>query len=178
MKTTVGRTALEIVSGDITDMVIDAIVSTSNTELWMGAGVAGAIRRTGGGAIEREAMSKGPIQVGEAVVTDGHSLPSKWVIHAAVLEQGLQTSEQAIAAATYATLECADQVKARSVALPAVGAGEGGFPLYECTRVMLSAVVRYLTDHPTTKLRLVVFCAYTSPERAAFTHALTGIERP
>ena len=67
MNTSVGRTRLEIVPGDITELPVDAIVNAANSELWMGAGVAGAIKRAGGEGIEREAVAQGPIKVGEAV---------------------------------------------------------------------------------------------------------------
>lgn len=177
MKTTVGKTALEIVAGDITELAVDAIANAANTELRMGAGVAGAIKRAGGTAIEREAMSQGPIEVGQAIVTAGHELRARWVIHAAVMGPDLRTSGEAIAQATAATLACADRLKVHSLALPAFGTGVGGFPAYEAARIMLAEVVRYLKAHPKTRLGLIVLCGYTDAVKAAFTHALTGIER-
>lgn len=178
MKTSVGKTAIEIVGGDITNLDVDAITNAANTELWMGSGVAGAIKRAGGEAIEAEAMRQGPIQVGQAVVTAGHGLAARWVIHAAVMGRDLQTNASAIAAATAATLALADARKIRSLALPAFGTGVGGHPLYDCARIMLDEVVRYLSSHPKTRLQLVVFSAYDAASKAAFTHAMTGIERP
>ena len=86
--------------------------------------------------------------------------------------------ERAIAAATEATLALADARKLRSVALPAFGTGVGGYPHYDCARIMLAEIVRYLTRHPKTHLQLVVFSAFDAVTKAAFTHALTGIERP
>ena len=59
---------IEIVQGDITNQPdVDAIVNAANTDLALGAGVAGAIRRKGGDEIDREARVKGPIRLGEAV---------------------------------------------------------------------------------------------------------------
>ena len=60
-------TALEVVQADITTLDADAIVNAANDHLWMGAGVAGGIKRAGGGEIEREAMAKGPIHVGDEI---------------------------------------------------------------------------------------------------------------
>ncbi len=91
MKTSVGKTKLEIASGDITELEVDAIANAANNELWMGAGVAGAIKRAGGEAIEKEAMLQGPIEVGAAVVTTGHDLKARWVVHAAVMGPDLKT---------------------------------------------------------------------------------------
>ena len=74
---------IEIRQGDISDQRdIDAIVNAANTELWMGSGVAGAIRRRGGPEVEREAVAKGPVSLGQAVETTAGSLPNRYVIHA------------------------------------------------------------------------------------------------
>ena len=91
MKTTVGKTALEIVGGSIAGLTVDAIANAANTRLGMGAGVAGAIKVAGGAAIENDAVSRGPIEIGEAVATPGHDLPARWVIHAAVMGEDLAT---------------------------------------------------------------------------------------
>ena len=60
---------LEVVEGDIAALAVDAVANAANDHLWMGAGVAGALKRAGGAEIEREAVSKGPIPLGEAVAT-------------------------------------------------------------------------------------------------------------
>ncbi|MGH3031691.1 MAG: macro domain-containing protein, partial [Gaiellaceae bacterium] len=78
---------LEVVEGDITALDVDAIANAANDRLWMGAGVAGAIKRAGGEEIEREAVAKGPITVGEAVATGGGRLLARYVIHGAVMGQ-------------------------------------------------------------------------------------------
>ena len=177
MKTSVGKTALEIASGDITELEVDAIANAANNELWMGSGVAGAIKRAGGEAIEKEAMLQGPIEVGAAVVTTGHDLKARWVVHAAVMGQDLKTDANKIAKATYSALDCAERAHARSLAMPAFGTGVGGFPLYQCASIMTAETVRYLKDHPGTGLRHVMFSVYDDAARAAFKHALAGISR-
>jgi O-acetyl-ADP-ribose deacetylase (regulator of RNase III) len=129
---------LEVVEGDITVLALDAIANAANDRLWMGAGVAGAIKRAGGDEIERDAVAKGPIAVGDAVPTTAGRLPARWVIHAAVMGQDLTTSPDAIRNATRRTLEVADELGAESLALPAFGTGVGGFPLDECARIMVA----------------------------------------
>ena len=64
----IGATTLEVMQGDISTCAVDAVVNAANTHLWMGAGVAGAIKRQGGQGIEDEAVRQGPIPVGEAVI--------------------------------------------------------------------------------------------------------------
>ena len=177
MKTSVGKTKLEIASGDITELEVDAVANGSNTELRMGAGVAGIIKRVGGEAIETEAMLQGPVAVGKAVATTGHDLKALWVIHAAVLGPDLTTDANAIATATYNALDCADRCQARSLALPAFGTGAGGFPLYQCASIMTAETVRYIKDHPRTGLRHIMFSVYDDAARAAFKNALVGISR-
>jgi len=83
MKLTIKHTIIEIRQGDICECDTEAIVNAANNYLWMGGGVAGAIRRQGGEEIEQEALALGPIAVGEAVVTGGGKLKAKYVIHAA-----------------------------------------------------------------------------------------------
>ena len=140
MQKRLGRIELKLIQGDITEQEVDAIVNAANDHLWMGAGVAGAIKRKGGVEIEQEAMSKGPIPVGEAVVTGAGSLKAKYVIHAAVMGQDLKTSEEHIRNGTLNALKRAEELKIKSIAFPAFGTGVGGFPVVDCSRIMLDAV--------------------------------------
>ncbi len=159
---------LSVVDGDIAALAVDAIANAANDRLWMGSGVAGAIKRAGGEEIEREAVAHGPIPVGDAIVTTAGALPARWVIHAAVMGQDLVTGGEAIRNATRRTLELADELGAASLALPAFGTGVGGFPLDECARLMV-AVVRGF--EPRT-LQRVVFAVYGEAARASFEAAL------
>ena len=77
--------------GDIAAVEADAVANAANDRLWMGAGVAGALKRAGGDEIEREAMALGPIPLGSAVATSGGRLPAGWVIHGAAMGQDLRT---------------------------------------------------------------------------------------
>ena len=177
MNTTVGKTLLEVVVGDIATLDVDAIANSANNALWMGSGVAGAIKRAGGQLIEDEAMRQGPIEVGDAVATTGGDLKAKWVIHAAVMGQDLQTDANVIAQATSRTLEVADRLQVNSLALPAFGAGVGGFPIYAGTSIIVGQVRAYLEAHPRTSLRKVIFCAYDQVAETAFKNALVGSTR-
>jgi O-acetyl-ADP-ribose deacetylase len=142
---------LEITEGDIAGQRIDAIVNAANNHFWMGAGVAGAIKRQGGDEIEREATAQGPVQPGECVITSAGRLAAKHVIHAAVMGQDLQTSAQLIDRATRNSLALAEKHHVGSIAFPAFGTGVGGFPLDECARIMLHAI----SEHVAGSLRLV-----------------------
>lgn len=131
---------ISIIKGDITTFEGGAIVNAANNQLWMGGGVAGAIKRVGGSEIEREAVSKGPIPIGGAVTTSAGKLKAKYVIHAAVMGRDLKTSEEYIRTATINTLKEAEKLKIKSIAFPALGTGVGGFPYEECAKIMKKAI--------------------------------------
>lgn len=159
---------LEVVDGDITRLEVDAIANAANDQLWMGAGVAGAIKRAGGEEIEREAVSLGPIDVGDAVATGAGTLHARHVIHGAVMGQDLRTSAEQVERTTRRCLEVADELGAESLALPAFGTGVGGFPLDECAEIM----VRVARAHEARALRQVVFAVFGDESRSAFERAL------
>jgi O-acetyl-ADP-ribose deacetylase (regulator of RNase III) len=155
---------LEVVDGDITALEVDAIANAANNALWMGAGVAGAIKRAGGEEIEREAVAKGPIAVGDAVATTAGRLKAQWVVHGAVMGQDLQTNADLVRRTTRRCLEVADELGARSIALPAFGTGVGGFPLEECAEIMVAQA----TGFESATLERVVFAVFGSEAREAF----------
>jgi O-acetyl-ADP-ribose deacetylase len=159
---------LEVVEGDITALAVDAIANAANNHLWMGAGVAGAIKRAGGDEIEREAVAKGPIAVGDAVATGAGRLRVRWVSHGAVMGQDLVTSAELIERTTRRCLEVADGLGCESLGLPAFGTGVGGFSLEECARLMVGVV----RGHEPVSLRRVVFAVFGASARDVFAKAL------
>ena len=165
----VGSLVIEIVEGDITAADTDAIVNAANNHLWMGAGVAGAIKRAGGVEVEREAVAKGPIEVGSAVETTAGALPHRYVIHGAVMGQDLRTDADLIARTTRACLEVGDRLGLASVALPAFGTGVGGFPLDECAEAMVGQARDFSTH--AESLKRVVFVLFGEPSYNTFAQA-------
>ena len=161
---------IEVCHGDITQLEVDGVVNAANNQLWMGGGVAGALKRAGGKEIETEAVSKGPIPVGEAAVTGAGKLKAKYVIHAAVMGQDLNTDATKIGQATKNSLLRGDELGIKSIAFPALGTGVGGFPRDECARIMISEVVQYSARK--TGLEKVVFTLYDEPAYQAFRQEL------
>lgn len=157
-------TELEVVAGDITALKVDAIANAANNHLWMGSGVAGAIKRAGGEEIEREAVPLGPIEVGDAVATSAGRLAARWVIHGAVMGQDLRTNAELVRRTTKSCLRVADELGAESLALPAFGTGVGGFPLDECARIMVDVVRAY----EPSSLQRVVFAVFGDEAKSAF----------
>ena len=148
---------IEIIEGDITGVAADALVNAANNHLWMGAGVAGAIKKAGGNEIEEEAVSKGPIPVGDVVITSAGRLPVKFIIHAAVMGQDLQTSAEIIEQATNNSLQQAEELGLKSIAFPALGTGVGGFSLADCARIMISVALEHQDNKGLEKIIFILY---------------------
>lgn len=180
---------IELRRGDITGQPdLDAIVNAANTDLALGAGVAGAIRRQGGDEIDRDARALGPIRLGEAVATSAGRLPNRHVIHAAAMgyrpedervpkRPGSLSSAAIIGDATRNSLLRAHELRLRSVGFPALATGVAGFPVDECAQVMIAAAREFAADHPQTTIERVVFVLFSAQDYEEFARAL-GPEEP
>lgn len=165
---------IEIVQGDIVDASTEAIVNAANNELWMGSGVAGAIKTAGGKTVEEEAMKKGPIMPGEVVSGPAGTLRFAYVLHAAVMGQDLRTNAKLIRLTTIATLNLAEKLKLRSIAFPAFGTGVGGFPMAACAKIMTTAVNGY--QGVARNLNRVQFCLFDALGYQAFLKAVRDLK--
>jgi len=146
------------VKGDITEMAVDAIVNAANTDLVLGGGVAGAIRRKGGERIEEACNEIGPIRLGEAAVTTGGNLKAFYVIHAASMQPGGEATAESLRLATHNSLLRAEEKTIKSLAFPAIGTGVAGFSMEECARIMLSEVLEHLKSRSSLeKVYFVLF---------------------
>ncbi len=162
---------IELRLGDITEVEADAIVNAANNQLQLGGGVAGAIRRKGGPSIQEECDRIGTIPLGEAAVTAAGWLKARYVIHAASMSLGHQTSAENLVASTRNSLLRADEHKLKSIAFPAIGTGVAGFPIDECARLMLAAVRQHLASGESS-LEKVIFALYDQTAYDAFANEL------
>ncbi len=160
-------TELKVVKGDITDLKAEAIVNTANYKLTMSAGVALAIKRKGGGLIEEEALKKAPIEAGKAVSTGAGSLKAKYVVHAATMDENSRTDEVKIRSSCKNSLKLAEELKLKSIAFPALGCGEGGFPYSAAAKIMAQEVFKHLRENK-SNLEEVIFCLYEQEAYQAF----------
>ena len=174
MRIKVQGVMIEIIRGNIAETSADAIVNAANSELWMGAGVAGAIKSLGGREIESEALEKGPIPIGSAVETSAGTLNARWVIHTAVMGPDLVTGPAKIRSATRSALVLATKLNASSVAMPSLGTGIGGFPLAEAADIMLDEIVKHArTNEVPSRITLVL---YSNEAKAVFDKALSMLK--
>jgi O-acetyl-ADP-ribose deacetylase (regulator of RNase III) len=161
---------LSIRQGDITTYDGDAIVNAANNHLQLGAGVAGAIRRAGGPAIQEECDRHGPIQVGEAALTGAGRLAVNWVIHAAAMGDE-PVSERSIRESTSASLALAAEHGIKQIAFPVLGSGVGGFEFKQAAEVMRDAVRQ--SPH-SAQLDEIVFYGFSFDDAVQLEQILLG----
>ena len=142
MKRTFGGVTIECVRGDITSQDdVDAVVNAANARLGPGGGVAGAIHRAAGPGLAEEATPLGPIEPGEAVITGGHGLPNRYVIHTLGPVYGQDRPEAELLADCYRnSLALAEEEGIESIAFPAISTGIFGYPVEEAAAVALGTV--------------------------------------
>jgi O-acetyl-ADP-ribose deacetylase (regulator of RNase III) len=163
----VGESTVELIEGDITEVEVDALVNAANTDLVLGAGVAGAIAAKGGPEIQKECNKIAPIGLGQAAATTAGELRAKYVIHAAGMGPERRTNKGVLETVTRNTLLCAEDKKAKTVAFPAIGTGVGGMRVEDSAKVMLNVVLDYLHEG-TNYIRKVMFVLYGSRAFDAF----------
>ncbi len=167
MRVRLGETDISIERGDITEYEVDAIVNAANSQLSMGAGVAGAIKRKGGTIIEEDAVRQGPIEAGDVVVTTAGNLPANYVIHAAVMGPDLRSTPELVQRATLATLRRAEELRLHTLAFPAFGTGVGRIQPKESVDAMVGALRGHFAEVAGSSLRrihLVLFQEETYQE--------------
>jgi O-acetyl-ADP-ribose deacetylase (regulator of RNase III) len=152
--------------GDITEAEVDAIVNAANNELILGAGVAGAIREKGGPSIQAECDEIGPIEIGGAALTGAGNLKARFVIHAAGMPPGGSATEESIRASVRRSLELANENGCRTIAIPALGAGVGGFSVQRCAEILLEETREHLAG--STTLEEVHFVLFGEPHYRVF----------
>jgi len=173
MKIKINDRTLEIKKGDITQQDTDAIVNAANTQLVLGGGVAGAIRRAGGPVIQEECNRKAPIRTGEAAITTGGNLYARYVIHAAGPQWGEGNEYEKLRNAVLNSLRLADEHNLKSISFPAISTGIFGFPLAPAAEIMLAAAAEYLRGE--TGLDLVVFVLFSESDFAVFENAIKNM---
>lgn len=147
-----------ILQGDITNSDTEAIVNAANTDLWLGSGVAGAIREKGGPEIQKECDNHGPIDLGEAAVTGGGNLKAKYVIHAASMDFDNPTTEESLYDSVKNSFRRAEELGVKSIAFPAIGTGVADFDPERCAEIMLEEIAVRLGQIPTLeRVEVVLF---------------------
>lgn len=139
----VGGVTIECVQGDIVRQIgFNAVVNAANAQLRSGGGVAGAIHRAAGPGLEEECRPLAPIRPGQAVITGGHNLPNRYVIHClGPVYRRDEPSDQLLADCYRNALRLAEERGITSVAFPAISTGVFGYPMEEAAEVAFRTIV-------------------------------------
>jgi O-acetyl-ADP-ribose deacetylase (regulator of RNase III) len=154
----INRTIIRLVSADLTERDVDAIVNAANSRLQHGGGVAGAIVRRGGQVIQDESNRIGHVPVGGAAITTGGKLKARYVIHAVGPRMGEGNEDDKLKKAIKSVLVLATEKKIRSISIPAISAGIFRFPKDRCAKILVSEIAAFLKGVPTASLEVVEFC--------------------
>lgn len=168
------KTKVYLRKGDITEMDVDAIVNSANSELILGSGVAGAIRRNGGPTIQEECNRIGIIPLGEAIITGAGNLKAKCIIHAAGMSLGTWANHRSIRNAVHNSLRLAKEKKVKTIAFPAIGTGIGAFPIDKCAEIMFDEILKHIKD--AIPLEAIYFVLYDDKSYKAFEEKFKEIE--
>lgn len=174
-RTTIRGVTLECLQGDITaQRDMDAVVNAANAELRTGGGVAGAIHRAAGPGLDRECRPLAPISPGEAVITGGHELPNRHVIHCLGPVYGVDNPSDELLAACYRNaLQLADQNGVAAVAFPAISTGAFGYPMEPATEIAVGTVTAALPG--LSSVRHVRFVVYGDSDLAVYARHLEAL---
>jgi O-acetyl-ADP-ribose deacetylase (regulator of RNase III) len=160
---------IEVLQGDITTLDVDAIVNAANSALRGGGGVDGAIHRAAGPGLLEELMRFDHCPPGEAVITGGHRLPARYVIHAVgpVWRGGSQGEPALLRSAYDAAFALALGVGAESIAFPAISTGVYGYPKEAAARIAVERM-RAQAD----RFERIVACVFDGETRAVYERLL------
>jgi O-acetyl-ADP-ribose deacetylase (regulator of RNase III) len=167
--------SLQIVQGDITAEEVDAIVNAANEHLQHGGGVAWAISRRGGPAIQKESdewiRTKGTVSHAHPAWTSGGLLPARYVIHAVGPAWGEGDEDAKLSAAVTGSLRVADELGISSIAIPAISTGIFGFPKEHAAKVILQAIETYFGENTSSGIKVIKLVLFDQATTLAFLQA-------
>jgi O-acetyl-ADP-ribose deacetylase (regulator of RNase III) len=160
-ETTIGKTVLRLVTGDIAEQDTDAVVTAAHWRLNKGTGTDGTIHTKGGPKIYEECRKIGGCPIGDAVITTGGNLKARHVIHAVgpVWRGGDEEEPKLLASAYRRSLEVAVQNKLRSISFPSISTGAFVYPLDLAAPIALKTIVEFLRqgEHNLDEVRMVLY---------------------
>jgi len=167
------RSRIDIVTGDITKLAVDAIVNAANSSLLGGGGVDGAIHRGAGPELYEECKKLKGCPTGEAKITKGYRLPAKHVIHTVgpIWNGGDRKEDEKLSRCYRNSLALAAENSLKTIAFPAISTGAYGFPMDRATRIAIREVITFLEKNPT--FEKVTFCCFGSNALELYQKILT-----
>lgn len=178
METTIGKTTLRLVTGDIADQDTDAVVTAAHWRLNKGTGTDGTIHMKGGPRIYEECRRIGGCPIGDAVITTGGDLKARHVIHAVgpVWRGGDEEEPKLLASAYRRSLQVAAEHGLRSISFPSISTGAFAYPIRLAAPIALTTIIEFLEreQHSLDEVRMVL---YTREDGKAYTVFAKTFER-
>jgi O-acetyl-ADP-ribose deacetylase (regulator of RNase III) len=161
METSLNHVTLKLIQGDLTELVVDAIVNSTTTDFDLTLGTGEQILRKGGMSIQVAVQQHIPGEEGQSVLTTAGNLPSRYVIHAVGPRMGSGNERGKLASAVWNTLRLAVQHQLTSIAFPPISIGALGYPIEGCATVMAQKIVDF-TFEDTVPLKTIIVCLETA----------------
>ncbi len=178
----VRQTTVEIVRGSVLDQDVDAIVNAANNAMRGGSGVDGAIHRAAGPNMMEELKLVSPrgCRTGEVVVTHGHDLTQRYVLHTPgpLWYGGIRQELEFLPRCYSNCLIAASKLSLTSLAFCSISTGGYRFPVAKASRIATRTVVEWLQENPTSSLRKVIFAMFHEDEYQQFVEALLTFQAP
>ncbi len=164
---------IEVITGDITQLKVDAIVNAANSSLLGGGGVDGAIHRAAGPELLSECKSIGSCPTGEARVTKGYNLFAKYVIHTVgpVYKKGADNS-RLLTLCYKNSLDLASDHNITSIAFPAISCGVYGYPIHEAVKIAVDTSLDFLKTNKI--VQKIIFILFSSSDHKVYTDYIKG----
>lgn len=166
---------IQVISGDITKVNVDAIVNAANKTLLGGGGVDGAIHWAAGPELLEECRKLNGCETGKAKITKGYQLPAKYVIHTVgPIWRGGNANEDELLASCYRnSLQLAVENKIKTIAFPSISTGAYRFPVKRAAKIAMLEISRFLKENKSIE-RVFMVC-FDKNTMDAYSEALSNL---
>uniref|UniRef100_A0A8C4UYE3 MacroH2A.1 histone n=2 Tax=Falco TaxID=8952 RepID=A0A8C4UYE3_FALTI len=171
---------LQVVQADIATIDSDAVVHPTNSDIYTGGEVGSTLEKKGGKefveAVIELRKKNGPLDVAGAVVSAGHGLPAKYVIHCNSPGWGSDKCEELLEKTVKNCLALADEKKLKSIAFPSIGSGRNGFPKQTAAQLILKAISSYFVSTMSSSIKTVYFVLFDSESIGIYVQEMAKLD--